>query len=278
MKQYHHCRTCAMVLLLCGAAVLNMSCVFVPAEENKTLSKDGLTLVWSDEFNSGSVPSTSDWSYEIWNPGYVNNEKQYYVQNADNAYVSDGTLKIKALKDSSGKWTSARINTYGHHSFTYGYIEARIKMPAGNGVWPAFWMMPENSAYGTWPASGELDIMEYSPATQGTKVFSTVHHSKSAAAKTTDAYSSLGSISISDAATAFHTYGMRWTDQYIETFYDDTSLGKKYYNDGNGWVNWPYDKPFHIILNLAMGGTLGGTIDSSLTSATYEIDYVRVYQ
>ena len=86
MKQYHHCRTCAMVLLLCGAAVLNMSCVFVPEEEAK-LSKDGLTLVWSDEFDSGSVPSTSDWSYEIWNPYHVNNEIQYYVQNADNAYV-----------------------------------------------------------------------------------------------------------------------------------------------------------------------------------------------
>lgn len=276
MKRQHN--GILLVLLLCAAAVMTASCMFKPDEEESADPTDGLSLVWSDEFDSGTTPSSSNWTKEIWSKGYVNNEVQAYVSSDDNAYVSDGTLKIKAIKDSSGSWTSARLKTYGLHYWKYGYMEARIKMPSGNGVWPAFWMMPEDSAYGTWPRSGELDIMEYSPSTTGNKVYSTIHHSKSSSSASTDAYSSLGAVTYSDAASSFHTYGMKWTSSYVEAFYDGTSLGTKYYNDGNGWVNWPYDKSFYIILNLAMGGTLGGTISSSLSSATYEIDYVRVYQ
>jgi Beta-glucanase/Beta-glucan synthetase len=266
------------VLLLCAAAGMTTSCIFSPEQESSDDPKSGLSLAWSDEFDSGSVPSSANWVKEVAKKGAVNNEVQAYVDNDETAYVSDGTLKIKAVKDSSGSWTSARLKTYGLHYWTYGYMEARIKMPSGNGVWPAFWMMPENSSYGSWPRSGELDIMEYSPSTTAGRTYATVHHSKSSASDGTDSYSSLGTKTFDDATTAFHTYGLKWTDSYVEAFYDGTSLGTKYYNDGNGKINWPYDKNFYIILNLAMGGTLGGSIDSSLTSATYEVDYVRVYQ
>jgi beta-glucanase (GH16 family) len=275
MNQQHN--LILSVLLLCAVAVMTTSCVFAPEKEESSDPKSGLSLVWSDEFDSGTTPSTDDWTHEVWSPGYVNNEKQYYTDSSDTAYISDGTLKIRAYK-SSGNWYSARIKTAGLHSWKYGYMEAHIKQPAGNGVWPAFWMMPEDSSYGTWPRSGELDIMEYSPNTTGSSTYATVHHSKSSSAAGTDLYSSLGSKTFSDATSAFHTYGLKWTSSYVEAFYDGSLLGTKYYNDGGGWVNWPYDKNFYIILNLAMGGTLGGTIDSSLTEATYEIDYVRVYQ
>jgi beta-glucanase (GH16 family) len=276
MKQQH--KVIIPVLLLCAAAAMATSCIFVPEEDASGDPKEGLSLVWSDEFESGTTPSTDNWIKEVWEKGKVNNEQQAYVDNDDTAYVSDGTLKIKAMKDSSGNWTSARIKTAGLHSWRYGYMEARIKQPSGNGVWPAFWMMPEDSSYGTWPRSGELDIMEYSPGKTDDSTYATVHHSKSSASAGTDSYSSLGSKSFSDATSTFHTYGLKWTSSYVEAFYDGSSLGTKYYNDGSGWVNWPYDKNFYIILNLAMGGNLGGTIDSSLTEAEYEIDYVRVYQ
>ena len=278
-----------ITLLLCFGTILFTvsSCGFLPEDEEKTLNKNGLTLVWSDEFDSGSVPSNSNWTHEVWGPKKYNNEEQYYTNSEKTAYISDGTLKIKAYKE-NGNWYSARLkteNATGSHSWKYGLFEAKIKMPKGNGVWPAFWMMPHdptgnsgNGSYGVWPRSGELDIMEYSPGTQGSKVYATVHHSKSSSEAEKDSYSTLGSKVINDAATEWHTYAIQWTAEYIEVFFDDVSLGIKYYNDEKGWVNWPYDQKFYIILNLAMGGNLGGSIDSSLTEAIYEIDYVRVYQ
>ncbi|HAH61324.1 MAG TPA: glycoside hydrolase [Treponema sp.] len=268
MKRQH--KGILPVLLLCAAAAMTTSCIFVPEEEEK-LTKDGMTLAWSDEFDSGSVPSPSNWTYEILPRGKYNNEKQAYVQNSANAYVSGGTLKIKAVKDSNGNWTSTRINTSGHHSWKYGIIEARIKLPGSNGTWPAFWMMPQNSVYDGWPASGEMDIMENAPTTKGKYfAFSTLHASghygsngKSIGGKTLD--------------SSWHTYAIKWTSDKITAYYDDVAQ-ETYYNDGSGSVNWPYDQSFYVILNLAMGGDLGGEIDSSLSSAIYEIDYVRVYQ
>lgn len=265
-----------------------LSCAFIPPSSSSSDDADGTTvpekkgysLVWSDEFNeSSTTPNESNWNHEILGVGTYNNEKQKYVNSRTNSYVSDGTLKIVATK-TDGVWLSARMTTAGKQKWKYGYVEARIKQPVGGGTWPAFWMMPNDSVYGGWPRSGEIDIMEYSPSvTSVDHVYSTVHHSASTSKPTVDAYSTLGSKDIEGSATAFHKYGVLWTDSYIETYYDDVSLGRKYANDGTGnWATWPYDQDFFVILNLAMGGNLGGTIDSSLTSATFEIDYVRVYQ
>ena len=300
MKKKHNVIFTISLLCVGLIAITINSCGFLPEDKDETqqeatkLNINEMSLVWSDEFTSGSsktAPSSANWTFEKWAAGKVNNEKQQYIDSLNAAYVSDGTLKIRAYKSGSN-WYSARLKTedaLGNRSWKYGYFEAKIKMPKGTGVWPAFWMMPHDptgksgdGAYGTWPKSGELDIMEYSPGTQGKKVYATVHHSKSAEEITTDKYETLGSKEIDDVTTAFHTYGLYWTETYIEAFIDGVSLGVKYknenYNSGKSWIQWPYDQKYYIILNLAMGGNLGGNIDSSLTEAIYEIDYVRVYQ
>ena len=293
MKKKHLAAVASSLLCAGLLTVTAISCGFLPEDEDKKLDLSGLKLVWSDEFDSEtkSAPSESNWTHEVWNAGAVNNEQQAYKKDLKYAYVSNGTLKIVAKKE-GGKWNSARIKTEdanGTHSWKYGYFEARMKMPEGKGVWPAFWMMPHDPTgksghgpYGVWPRSGELDIMEYSPATTRNKLYATVHHSMSADAQDTDSYSSLGGRFLEDAATNWHTYGLRWTETYVEAYIDGTPIGARYYNSSYNsstpWVKWPYDQKYYIILNLAMGGNLGGGIDSSLTEATFEIDYVRVYQ
>lgn len=239
--------------------------------------KKNLTLVWSDEFDNGCEPSKLNWKKEIWKPSVVNEEKQNYVDTKETAYVSNSTLKIKAIKKNED-WYSARLTSHNLHFFKYGYFEASIKLPRAKGVWPAFWMMPNDSIYGNWPRSGEIDIMEYSPSTLGEKVFATLHHSSSDKDLSIDKYESLGEKILDISDSEFHTYGINWTERSFEFFIDDISIGKKYMNDEKGFVNWPYDKDFFIILNLAIGGTLGGEIDNKLVEAVVEIDYVRVYQ
>ena len=271
-----------IIFPLVASAISGTSCMFIPedSENNKKeISISDMTLVWADEFDSGTAPNTDYWSYETGAGGWGNNEKQTYTADSSNVYVSDGTLKIKAIKDSYGTWTSGRIKTAGKKYWKYGYVEANIKLPEGNsGIWPAFWMMPNESVYGSWPRSGEIDIMEYSPGSVANACYSTLHHSSSEADAGTDVYPSLGRTVIDNRTNEFHKYGILWTQDYIETFYDGKSLGTQYLKGNKNWVEWPYDQNFFIILNLAMGGNLGKIIPSDLTEATYEIDYVRVYQ
>lgn len=272
-----HVKKMALVAGVCAAGALVTSCIFLPDwNDGMITDKDKGTLVWSDEFDSSF--NTAYWNYETGAGGWGNNEVQNYTDNGRNIEVSNGTLKIIAKKDGSS-WTSARLTTKGKIHSKYGYIEARLKMPQGDsGIWPAFWMMPNDSAYGTWPRSGELDIMEYSPGTSGKQIFATVHHS-TLGNEGADTYNTLGNrTDIDDKATEWHLYALKWTENYVEAFYDDVSLGVKYVNDGSGFVNWPYDKDYFVILNLAMGGNLGGPIPADMTEAVYEIDYVRWYK
>ncbi len=243
----------------------------------------GYTLKFQDEFNdvriSGgkpALPNTNKWWYENLQKGAVNNELQTYVSGFSGtdtvAAISDGTLKIIARKKGTDI-ISARINT--KESWQYGYFEARLKMPTGKGTWPAFWMMPTDMSLG-WPTCGEIDIMEY-VGYQPNVVHSTVH---------TKAYNhTIGTQqgkqkTIENAETEFHIYAVEWTADYIKGFVD----GAEYFrfdNDKKGDVNtWPFDKPFYLKLNLAWGGDWGGAegVDETKLPATYEIDYVRVYQ
>lgn len=266
------------LLLLSGvAAIMSTSCIFLPPKENvETLKKDGLTCVWRDEFDYTGKPDTSKWTYQVGKHGWGNNELQNYVDNTENAetaIVENNYLKIKAYNNGT-EWRSARLNS--KQSWKYGYIEARMKITDRKGAWPAFWMMPKDSKYGEWPKSGEIDIMENAPATCGNhKIFSSLHaeghyseHPESIGAKVYD----------EKLSSEWHTVGVRWTENRITAYYDDVAVGS--YDNNGTRVDWPYDQDFYIILNLAIGGNLGGSnyVNSLNNEAEFLIDYVRVYQ
>ncbi|MCR4733798.1 MAG: glycoside hydrolase family 16 protein [Treponema sp.] len=281
------------LLLLSGVAVIMCSsCIFIPKDEELEtitteteetedgeiiLKKDGLTCVWQDEFDYSGVPDTSKWKYQTGKSGWGNNELQNYIDNtseAKTAIVKDGVLTIKAYKE-DGEWKSARLNSKS--SWKYGLIEARMKVTDRPGAWPAFWMMPQNNVYGKWPNSGEIDIMENAPATCGNhRIFSTLH----AAGHYGGSGQGIGGKTYdSNLSSEWHTLGIKWTEDKITAYYDDVAVGS-YSNNGSGSEDWPYDQDFYIILNLAIGGNLGGDdyVDSLNGEAEFLIDYVRVYQ
>lgn len=242
----------------------------------------GYQLMWQDEFN-GTTLNTDDWTYELHDKGWVNNELQSYVQSDQNVYVKDGQLVIQAIKsvDSEGNasYTSGRINTQSKHDYTYGRFEARAKVPSGKGFLPAFWMMPtDESLYGQWPKCGELDIMEVlgdnTNTTHGTLHFGEPHTQKQ------------GSYTLpsGDFSNEYHTYACEWDPGEIRFYVD----GYMYYKtsdwftkrEGFGETAYPapYDQPFYMILNLAVGGTWPGNPDENTAfgdNAQICVDYVR---
>ncbi len=237
----------------------------------------GYSLIWHDEFNTNkpSMLSTSDWWYETGGGGWGNNELETYVAGKVNddtlAYVSKGTLKIYAKKV-AGVVNSIRVNTA--NSWTYGYFEARLKLPKGKGTWPAFWMMPKN--FTSWPGDGEIDIMEevgYNPNSVVSSIHCTAYNHIKGTQKTASTY-------VKNAEGEFHVYAMEWTPSYIKGFVDRVNYFT-FANDGKGNKDsWPFNAPFYLKLNLAWGGNWGGAqgVDESALPLTYEIDYVRVFQ
>ncbi len=243
-------------------------------------NNEGWKLIWSDEFSISGLPDSTKWNYDTRGNeyGWGNNELQWYtVANPENAWISNGILKITARHEPThGKeYSSARLTTKNKGDWKYGKFEIRAKMPAGRGTWPAIWMLPTVNNYGGWPHSGEIDIMEhvgYDPDT----VHSTVH--------TTKFNHMIGTqvgkpIFVKTATTEFHVYTTEWDEDEIRSYVD----GQLYFifkNDGTGHEAWPFDQPFHLILNLAIGGGWGGKkgIDDTLFPHVFEIDYVRVYQ
>ncbi|HEY5368493.1 MAG TPA: family 16 glycosylhydrolase [Hanamia sp.] len=259
---------------------------FITTNEPELLFKEiekspvtrGMKLVWSDEFNYSGLPDPAKWNYETGGHGWGNNEKQFYTE-ADtmNAIVKDGVLSIIARKEkhNDNDYTSARLLTNGKAEWTYGRIEISAKLPPGRGLWPAGWMLGSDFKKSGWPDCGEIDIMEHVGFKKDT-VFGTVH---------TGAYNHIKGtqkgieILIKNPYTQFHTYAIEWTPEKIDFFLD----GENYYhfpNEHKTNAEWPFDKPFFLLLNMAVGGNLGGQkgIDDSVFPATYQIDYVRVYQ
>ncbi len=235
---------------------------------------EGYELVWHDEFNSGNEPG-GDWYYETGGGGWGNNELQNYVAGYQDgeqlAKVSDGILSIIAKKIGESVY-SIRMNTT--ESWTYGYFEARLKLPSGKGTWPAFWMMPKN--FKAWPDDGEIDIMEevgYNPNYVSSSIHCKAYNHTNGTQKTQERL-------VSTAQTDFHVYALEWTETYIRTLVDGEQLFY-FENDGKGDKStWPFDQPFYLKLNLAWGGNWGGAqgVDESVLPATYQIDYVRVFQ
>ncbi len=237
----------------------------------------GYRLVWADEFNEAgeSMPSSAKWWYETGDSGWGNNELQDYVSgkygNEILAQISNGTLKITAKKI-DGKVRSIRMNTV--EGWTYGYFEARLKLPKGKGTWPAFWMMPKN--FKTWPGDGEIDIMEevgYNPNRVSSSIHCNAYNHSIGTQKTNE-------ILIATAQTEFHTYAVEWTADFMK-FYFDGKLHFTFTNDKKGDYNtWPFFNPFYLKLNLAWGGNWGGAqgVDESALPCVYEVDYVRVFK
>lgn len=237
-------------------------------------------LVFADEFDQGSRPDTSKWSYET---GYKrNHELQYYTDRAENAYLSDGCLHIVARADSAEvdgerrPVTSASLLTKGKFDFTYGRVEMRAKLPVALGTWPALWLMPvERAERGGWPGCGEIDIMEnvgYEPE----RINYAIHtlnrnHMKK---------NGLGFHAFCADPEEFHVYALEWHPDRIEWYLD----GRKRYvvkrPDGATWEDWPFDRPFYLIVNSAFGGGWGGTMGVAPEELPrdYVIDYIRIYQ
>ncbi len=243
-----------------------------------TLPK-GYTLVWADEFSGEGVPDAAAWVHETGRnkEGWYNNEKQYYsAPRLENAEVSGGVLTITARKEArsdqadwSGQaYSSARLATIGKKEWTYGFFDIRAKLSCGKGTWPAIWML---GSKGDWPAVGELDIMEWI-GNRPDRVFSTVHTAAGSGGNGKGA-----DTAITNACTSFHNYLMHWTPQYVQ-FAVDGKVHFTYANPGTGVAAWPFDAPQFMILNIAIGGDLGGVVDDSIFPTQMVVDYVRVYQ
>jgi len=228
---------------------------------------------WTDEFATDGAPDPAKWGYDIGGNGWGNNELQYYT-NGLNANITSGILKIIAKKESySGKeYTSARIVTKNKADWLYGRFEIKAKLPKGRGTWPAIWMLPTESAYGVWPNSGEIDIMEH-VGYDLNNVHFTLH-----ASAFNGANGKGGAKNISGATDDFHIYRLDWTPYGIRGYFDNEKVFE-YLNPGAGYTTWPYDKKFHMLLNIAVGGSWGGAqgVDDTIFPATMEIDYVRFY-
>ena len=228
---------------------------------------------WSEEFNYNGAIDPNVWTHEIGNGewGWGNNEEQHYTNRAENIKIEDGFLKITARKESyaSSEYTSARIKTHKKLDFKYGRVDVRAKMPSKTkGVWPAIWMLGSNINDVGWPACGEIDIQEYAHTNNFT-VQSTVHHPDVSPGEG-DTHVASGYNDIHDK---FYTYSLVWTKEALTFYVDD----KPYHVVGNS-CSIPFNWNFYIILNVAMGGDMGGTIASDFNFDTMEVDYVRVYQ
>ena len=226
-------------------------------------------LVWEDDFNTDGAPDATNWTYDLGDGGWGNGEVQTYTNSAENAKVLDGSLIITAKADGSGGYTSARLKSQGLRKFTYGRIEVRAKLPASAGTWPAIWMLGSNFTTVGWPTCGEIDIMEQTGANKDITL-GTLHWYNT----TANGNASYGeTTAVADASSDFHLYTVEWSDTSIKIYLDDVNFFQMA-NDST----LPFNADFFMILNIAMGGTLGGDIDPSFTEDTMEIDYVKVFQ
>ena len=265
---------CLRIIILCN---LLITAHFVNAQ---TVFKK---LVWSDEFNYNGLPDTLKWGYDSGkgcpeNCGWGNNELQYYTVNRlENARVENGKLIIETKKEpyNQAAYTSSRLVTKNKGDWKYARIEVKAKIPAGTGMWPAIWMLPTKWEYGGWPHSGEIDVMEnvgYWPDSS----LSTIHTGAYNGAINTQ---KTKGVNRKDLSTAFHVYAIEWTADAI-SFSIDSLQYHVFKNEHTGSETWPFDKEFHLLLNIAVGGNWGGKfgVDDNIFPQKMEVDYVRVYQ
>jgi beta-glucanase (GH16 family) len=268
-------RVLYMIILL-ALVVGSTSCGRVDATMKKTdfSVPEGWKLSWHDEFDAKKI-DTKTWTYDIGGGGWGNGEAEYYTDHLDNARLENGMLVIEARQEKyeDSYYTSARLKTKGLRETQYGRVEARIKVPAGQGLWPAFWMLGSNYDGSNWPACGEIDIMEY-VGKEPDLIMGTLHGPGYSAALGKSQWNRQKY----NIADDFHSYAIEWEDDQIRWYYDGAEYFKVSRSDLNG-QKWVFDQPFFIILNLAMGGTLPGPIGlETKFPAQMFVDYVRIYQ
>ncbi len=285
MKQASHVLRSGSILLLllqlaaCGGAMRDSAreSTAVAAQPPRDDSwKFASTPAWQDEFDYSGRPDPAKWGYDLGGDGWGNNELQHYTDRIDNVSVGDGVLIIIARKEpmNGRSYTSARLVSKNKGDFRYGRIEVRTRLPSGRGTWPAIWMLPTDWAYGNWPKSGEIDIMEH-VGFDPDVVHVSVH---------TEAYNHIintqktATRKVPGVMTAFHRYRVDWTPDTIRGYIDDVQTFE-FANEGTGPAAWPFDKRFHLLLNIAVGGNWGGKqgVDDKVFPARMEVDYVRVY-
>lgn len=246
------------------------------------MNKEGYVLDWSEEFDYTGRLDESKWTYETGNHQWANNELQAYTDRETNVCVKDGKMIITALKEKDGEreYTSGRVTTYGKKSFKYGYIEVKAKIPKGAGSWPAIWLLACDIKTGTrWPLCGEIDIMEHVGRLHEDIYFSLHSEKHNHTRYDTKQYST--NINIPGITEGFHTYAIEWTEEYVEYFVDDISYCKYCKTDDaedRTEKAWPYDKPYYLIINIAVGGGFGGKVDDSTLPYTMEVEYVHYYK
>ncbi len=270
---------------LCGLLLsLAIGTTALPGNTRLQKTRDNKwRLVWSDEFNYRGLPDPAKWSYDVGGHGWGNKELQYYSERRlENARVEKGVLVIEARRDhwQDHEYTSARLVSKGKGDWTYGRFEVKAKLPSGRGTWPAIWMLPTAKDYGGWPNGGEIDIMEHVGFDQGvihasihTKAYNhTIHTEKTAW------------LNVKDVSSKFNVYAVEWTPDEIRGYVNNqqyfTFKNERLTNTTADFRQWPFDKPFHLLLNIAVGGNWGGAqgVDDSIWPQRMEIDYVRVYQ
>ena len=267
-------RRCVMLVAVAG--------LWLGCKEDNGISERKYQLVWEDDFSgtAGTLPDPTKWAYDIGigpgNDGWGNQELQYYTNRAENVSLDGaGNLAITARKENfSGRaFTSARLNTKGVFAQAYGRYEARMKMPWGPGIWPAFWMLGNNIDEVSWPQCGEIDIMEFR-GQQPTLIHGTLHgpgYSGGAAVTKSLALSN------SRFDTEFHVFAVEWGENYVDFFVDDTLYQRLTPEDVPG--EWVYNQPFFLIMNIAVGGNfVGFPTPQTNFPQTMLVDYVRVYK
>jgi len=270
-------------LLYCG--LLLLASLFAHAQAaNHPPSSSPWTLVWSDEFNGpdGSAPDSSKWVLETGGGGWGNNELEYYTVRPKNASLHDGNLVIKAIQEKytgpdgvTRDYTSARLKTQGKFAQDYGRFEARIKIPRGQGIWPAFWMLGTDIDKASWPTCGEIDIME-NIGKEPSTVHGTIHGPGYSGDKGIGDPFSLPAGHL--FADEFHIYAVEWEPEAIRFYVDDHLYSTRTPADLPKGTKWVYDHPFFLLLNVAVGGSWPGNPDATSTyPQAMLVDYVHVY-
>lgn len=268
-------KSALFISLVITVVIAANSCVkktpYVPVTPSPT---PVYSLVWEENFDGPSLDAAS-WSYEEQAWPY-NAELEYYTARTENSYFEDGKLVIQALKENYGgrEYTSARIKTENKKTFTYGKIEARIKMPYGKGIWPAFWTLGDNISSVSWPMCGEIDIVEMVGGAGKDNVVHGALHWNDGGHRSTEGQYTLASGILADD---YHIYAVEWTASYIKWFFDGIEF--KSYNITGTALSEEFHHPHHILLNLAVGGTWPGSPDTTTVfPQRMYIDWVKIWQ